>query len=163
MILIDNALKQRAKEGRPVRVAIAGAGFMARGLANRIVNTTPGMVLTGVYARKIERARELCEYCSAVCAETGTQAAVAAAARGGAIAITEDAFVLTRSEDVDVIVDTTGSVEFGARMILDAFKHGKDVVLMNAEIDATIGPILQTYADRYGVILSACEGDEPGV
>ena len=163
MILIDNALKKRAEEGRPVRVAIAGAGFMARGLANRIVNTTPGMVLTGVYARKIERARELCEYCSAVCAETGTQAAVAAAARGGAIAITEDAFVLTRSEDVDVIVDTTGSVEFGARMILDAFKHGKDVVLMNAEIDATIGPILQTYADRYGVILSACEGDEPGV
>jgi predicted homoserine dehydrogenase-like protein len=34
---------------------------------------------------------------------------------------------------------------------------------MNAEIDATIGPILQTYADKYGVILSACEGDEPGV
>src|SRR5207237_7619464 len=36
-------------------------------------------------------------------------------------------------------------------------------VLMNAEIDATIGPILQTYARKYGVILSACEGDEPGV
>jgi predicted homoserine dehydrogenase-like protein len=163
MILIDNALKQRADEGRPVRVAIAGAGFMARGLANRIVNSTPGMVLTGVYARKIERARELSDYCGAVCAETGTVGAVAAAARGGAIAITEDPFVLTRSDDVDVIVDTTGSVEFGARMILDAFKHGKDVVLMNAEIDATIGPILQTYADRYGRILSACEGDEPGV
>jgi predicted homoserine dehydrogenase-like protein len=28
---------------------------------------------------------------------------------------------------------------------------------MNAELDATIGPILQTYADKYGVILSACE------
>jgi predicted homoserine dehydrogenase-like protein len=36
-------------------------------------------------------------------------------------------------------------------------------VLMNAEIDATIGPILNVYADKYGVILSACEGDEPGV
>ncbi len=163
MILIDHALEQRAREGRPVRVAIAGAGFMARGLANRIVNSTPGMIVTGVYARKIERARELCDYCAAVCAETGTQAAVAAAARGGAIAITEDPFLLTRSDDVDVIVDTTGSVEFGARMLLDAFKHGKDVVLMNAEIDATIGPILQTYAERHGVILSACEGDEPGV
>jgi predicted homoserine dehydrogenase-like protein len=34
---------------------------------------------------------------------------------------------------------------------------------MNAELDATIGPILQTYADRHGVILTACEGDEPGV
>ena len=34
---------------------------------------------------------------------------------------------------------------------------------MNAELDATIGPILQTYADRHGVILTACEGDEPGI
>ncbi len=34
---------------------------------------------------------------------------------------------------------------------------------MNAEIDATIGPILQVYAAKYGVILSACDGDEPGV
>jgi predicted homoserine dehydrogenase-like protein len=34
---------------------------------------------------------------------------------------------------------------------------------MNAELDATIGPILQTYAERHGVILSACDGDEPGV
>ena len=34
---------------------------------------------------------------------------------------------------------------------------------MNAEIDATIGPILQTYAAKQGAILSACEGDEPGV
>ena len=57
----------------------------------------------------------------------------------------------------------TGSVEFGAHVVLEAFKHGKDVVLMNAEIDATIGPILQVYAKKYGVILSACDGDEPGV
>jgi predicted homoserine dehydrogenase-like protein len=64
---------------------------------------------------------------------------------------------------VDVLVDVTGSVEFGARFILDAFQHGKDVVLMNAEVDATIGPILQVYAEKYNVILSACEGDEPGV
>src|SRR5258705_8760869 len=163
MILIDNALKQRADEGRPVRVAIAGAGFMARGLANRIVNGPPGMVLAGVYARKIDRARDLCTYCGAGFAEAGTQAGIDAAVRGQNIAITEDGFLLTRSDHVDVIVDTTGSVEFGARMILDAFKHGKHVVLMNAEIDATIGPILQTYAEKHNVILSACEGDEPGV
>jgi len=36
-------------------------------------------------------------------------------------------------------------------------------VLMNAEVDSTLGPILRVYARRYGVILSACEGDEPGV
>jgi predicted homoserine dehydrogenase-like protein len=60
-----------------------------------------------------------------------------------------------------VLVETAGSVEFGAQVCLEAFKHGKDVVLLNAEIDATIGPILQVYtAKKYGVVLSACDGDE---
>lgn len=60
-------------------------------------------------------------------------------------------------------MDVTGSVELGARVILEGFKHGKPVVLMNAELDATIGPILQVYAKKHNVVLSATEGDEPGV
>jgi predicted homoserine dehydrogenase-like protein len=35
--------------------------------------------------------------------------------------------------------------------------------MMNAELDATIGPILNVYAKQAGVILSACDGDQPGV
>ena len=34
---------------------------------------------------------------------------------------------------------------------------------MNAELDATIGPVLQLYARGHDVVLSACDGDEPGV
>ena len=45
-----------------------------------------------------------------------------------------------------MLVEVTGSVEFGAHVMLEAFAHGKHVVLMNAEVDATIGPILQVYA-----------------
>jgi predicted homoserine dehydrogenase-like protein len=71
--------------------------------------------------------------------------------------------LLTRSEQIDCLVDVTGAVEFGVHVVLDAFKHGKHVVLMNAELDATIGPILQVYARKYGVKLSACDGDQPGV
>ena len=85
------------------------------------------------------------------------------AIREGKTVVTDDAFLLARSTEVDVLVDVTGSVEFGARVAFEAFKHGKDVVLMNAEIDATIGPILQVYAAKHGVIFSACDGDEPGV
>ena len=84
------------------------------------------------------------------------------AAAGGA-AVTDDPFLLCRSEHVDVVCEVTGSVELGAHVALEAFAHGKDVVLMNAELEATIGPILHVYADRHGVILSACDGDEPGV
>src|SRR5206468_9402231 len=44
-----------------------------------------------------------------------------------------------------------------------AFRFGKPVVLMNAEVAPALGPSLRVYAKRHGVILSACDGDEPGV
>src|SRR6185437_11520944 len=49
------------------------------------------------------------------------------------------------------------------QVALDAFAHQKAVILMNAELDATIGPILQVHARRLGGVLSATEGDEPGI
>jgi len=164
MIIVDTALEAREKEGRPIRVALIGAGFMSRGLANHIVNTTPGMRLVGVYNRRPQRAFDLCEYAGVKdIASPATQAEADRALREGKVVATGDAFLLARSPEVDVLVDVTGSVEFGAQVAFEAFRHGKDVVLMNAEIDATIGPILQTYAAKNGVVLSACDGDEPGL
>jgi predicted homoserine dehydrogenase-like protein len=164
MIIVDNALRARAEQGRPIRVGILGAGFMARGLANRIINTTPGMNVVAVFSRRPERAVELFRYAALTdIVEAATQDALEDAIRERRPVVSADAFLLARSAHIDVLVDTTGSVNFGAEVILDAFKHGKHVVLLNAEIDATIGPILQVYAEKSGVILSACDGDEPGV
>ena len=164
MIIVDTALQAREKEGRPIRVALIGAGFMSRGLANHIVNTTPGMRLVGVFNRGTQRAVDLCEYAGIKdVASPATQREVDLAIREGKTVATGDAFLLARSSEVDILVDVTGSVEFGAQVAFEAFKHGKDVLLMNAEIDATIGPIMQAYAAKHGVIFSACDGDEPGV
>ena len=164
MILVDTALNAREAAGMPIRVAIVGAGFMSQGLANQIAHSVPGMRLVAISNRNVNRAINVLQYCgyeNAVVAET--QARFDDAIRANRPVATEDALLIARSEFVDVLVETTGSVEFGARIVLEAFKHRKDVVLMNAEIDATIGPILQVYARKYGVILSACDGDEPGV
>jgi predicted homoserine dehydrogenase-like protein len=164
MLIVDNALQAREADGRPIRVALLGAGFMSRGLANHIVNTTPGIRLVGVFNRHIQRAFDLCQYAGAndVAAPT-TQQETDLAIREGKVVVTDDAFLLARSSGIDVLVDVTGSVEFGARVVLEAFRYKKDVVLLNAEIDATIGPILQVYARKHGAIISACDGDEPGV
>jgi predicted homoserine dehydrogenase-like protein len=164
MILVDTELRAREARGAPIRVAIVGAGFMSQGLANQIAHSVPGMRLVAISNRNIKRAIDVFRYCGnedVVVAKT--QGQLDDAIRANRPAVTEDALLMARSEFVDVLVDTTGSVEFGAHVILEAFKHRKDVVLMNAEIDATIGPILHVYARKYGVILSACDGDEPGV
>jgi predicted homoserine dehydrogenase-like protein len=164
MILVDNALKAREEQAKPVRVGILGAGFMAQGLTNQIENSVPGMSVSAIYSRKPERAVQVFNYSGhRETVSANTQGEFEDALSSKRPVITEDAFLLAQSDQIDILVDTTGSVEFGARVVLEAFKHGKDVVLVNAEIDATIGPILQTYADKAGVILSACEGDEPGL
>src|SRR5258707_7126518 len=163
MIIVDSALKDREEQGKPIRVAILGAGFMSQGLTNQIAHSAPGMRIVAIQARTLKRGVNVCEYAGLSFAICSNQAQVEDAIAAGKPVVTEDAFLLARSERVDVLVDTTGSVEFGAQVVLEAFKHGKHVVLMNAEIDATIGPILQTYAAKAGVILSACDGDEPGV
>ncbi|HKQ38387.1 MAG TPA: SAF domain-containing protein [Verrucomicrobiae bacterium] len=164
MIIVDNALKARQEQGKPIRVGLIGAGFMGQGLTNQIVNSVPGMRMAAIYGRNLKKALHLYNYAGiedVIVASKQNQ--LDDAIRAGKAVITEDAFLLARSEQIDVLVDVTGSVEFGSRVCLEAFKHKKDVVLMNAEIDGTVGPILQTYAAKEGVILSACEGDEPGV
>ena len=164
MWIIDTALKARADRNQPIRVGIVGAGFMCQGLTNQIVNSVPGMRVAAISNRRPERAVKVFNYagCEDIALTDSQVKFDNAAARAQPVA-TADAMLLARSPHIDVLVDVTGSVEYGAHVALEAFKHGKDVVLMNAELDSTIGPILKVYADRYGVILTGCEGDEPGV
>jgi len=164
MIIVDSALQARERDGKPIRVGMVGAGFMGQGLTNQIVNSVPGMRMSAVFNRRRERAYHVYEYagCRDV-ATASTQVELDRAIRGNVPVVAEDPFLISRSPEIDVIVDVTGSVEFGAHVIMDAFAHGKSVVLMNAEVDATIGPLLHVYARKHDVVLSACDGDEPGV
>jgi predicted homoserine dehydrogenase-like protein len=54
-------------------------------------------------------------------------------------------------------------VESGARVATEAIANRKHVLLVNAELDATVGPILKVLADRAGVVITNADGDEPAV
>jgi predicted homoserine dehydrogenase-like protein len=164
MIIVDNLLRAREAADSPIRVGIIGAGFMAQGLVNTIVNSVPGMRVAAIYGRRPERAAHVYEYAGLGPARVvSSQAEFEGDVLAGRPVITEDPMLISQSDQIDALVDVTGSVELGARVALDAFAHGKHVILMNAELDATIGPILHRYAGEHDVILSACDGDEPGV
>ena len=163
MILVDTALRELEAAGTPVRVGIVGAGFMAQGLANQITNSVPGMRVVAVVGRQLQRAADVVRYAGLEPVTVDSVAALDAAVAHGSTAITDDPSLVCRAAEVDVLVEATGAVEYAAHVVLDAFAHGKDVVLLNAELDATIGPILQVRAREHGVLMSACDGDEPGV
>jgi predicted homoserine dehydrogenase-like protein len=81
----------------------------------------------------------------------------------GQYAVTDDPLLLCQSDSIDVLIEATGHVEYGAQVTLTAIEHKKPMVLMNAELDGTVGPILKVYADRAGAIITGCDGDQPGV
>ncbi len=164
MIIIDRALQARAAAGNPIKVGMIGAGFMGRGIANQIVNSVPGMELVAISNRKIDAAKQA--YSEAGIEDIQVVATVSEledAIANGKYAVTEDAKLLCRAEGIDALIEVTGAVEFGAGIVMEAIAHCKHVIMMNAELDGTIGPILKVYADKAGVILSACDGDQPGV
>jgi predicted homoserine dehydrogenase-like protein len=164
MIIVDRALQARAEAGKPVKVAMIGAGFMGRGIANQIANSVPGMELVAIFNRQIDAAKRAyseagIENVQVVSTVTELEDAIAR----GEYAVTEDAMLLCQAEGIDALIEVTGAVEFGAQVVIEAVAHRKHVIMMNAELDGTIGPILRVYADKAGVILSACDGDQPGV
>lgn len=164
MIIVDRALAERAAAGRPVRVGMVGAGFMGRGIANQIVNSVPGMTLAAVANRTLATAERA--YVEAGAGQPRVVERVDALEQcigAGTPVVCEDPLLLCRAGNIDAIIEVTGDVELGARVVLEAIAHGKHVVLMNAELDGTIGPILKQKADAAGVILTACDGDQPGV
>lgn len=164
MIIIDRALQQRAEAGNPVRVGMIGAGFMGRGIANQIFNSVPGMNLVAIANRHLDGAKQAyTEAGNTPVQPVNTLNDLEDAIRQGIPAITEDAKLLCEAEGIDALIEVTGTIEFGAQIVMEAIAHQKHIILMNAELDGTVGPILKVLADRAGVILSACDGDQPGV
>ncbi len=165
MILVDTALQKLEREGKPIRVAMVGAGFMGRGVALQIIQAFKnGMRLVAIANRHLEGARRA--YNEAGIADTHEVKTVGDLTDNinrGRCSVTEDALLLCRADGVDVVFEVTGSVEFGAMVMFEAIHNRKHAIQMNAELDGTVGPILKTYADRAGVVYSFSDGDQPGV
>jgi predicted homoserine dehydrogenase-like protein len=164
MILVDTALERRQQEGRPIRVVVVGAGFMGRGLVNQIVSSTPGMEVAAIVNRTVDKAeRAYAEAGVSGARRVSTASEADAALAAGTPVVTDDYGLVVGSDAVDAVVDATGAVEYGCHLALASIEHGKHVVLMNAEVDGTVGPILSARAKAAGVVVTGCDGDQPGV
>lgn len=164
MILVDKALEEREAAGRPLRVGMVGAGFMARGTAVQIVKSVPGMELVAIANRTVSKAEKVYgESGITDLARVGSVPELEQAIGTGRPAVTDDPSLLCQAGPIDVILEITGAVEFGAHVAMDSIQNGKHFVTMNAELDGTIGPILKVKADQAGVVFSGCDGDQPVV
>lgn len=164
MIIVDTRLKEREKENRPIRVGIVGAGYMGRALAVQITENIPGMVVAGISNRTLSRAELALKQAGLDDAVfVDSPSAAEEATQKGKSFFTDDPMVICETAQIDCVVEATGEVEFGAAVALRAIEFGKHLVLLNAELDAVLGPILKRKADQAGVCITNCDGDQPGV
>jgi predicted homoserine dehydrogenase-like protein len=164
MIIVDTALAKREAEGRPVRVGLVGAGFIGRGAALQIEQYAEGMRVVALANRTLEKAEDALRAAGRPdFRRVETVGELEDSIALGGYAVTEDAQLLGKAEGVDVLIEATGDVEFSAHVVTTAIDHGIHTVLMNAELDATVGPILKVRADRTGAVVTNADGDQPGV
>lgn len=163
MIIVDNALKNLENENLQIKVAIVGAGYMAKAVAYQICKFTPGILLVAISNRNLDKAKIAFQAADVLDAEEiNSLPDLERNIRLGIPSVTSNPLFLAAAKGIDAIVEVTGTVEFSAKVTMNALKNKKHVILMNAALDATLGPILSVYARRSGVILTNVDGNPAG-
>jgi predicted homoserine dehydrogenase-like protein len=161
---VDTALQHREAAARPIRVGLVGAGSTGRAIALQLGTPVQGIRLVAIANRTLEHGeRAFREAGVSEWKRAGSVAELESAIGKGLPALTEDPVSLAACDAVDIIVEVTGTVDAAANLALAAFRNGKHLVLVNAELDSLLGPILKAKADQSGVVVSHTDGDEPGV
>ena len=164
MFVVDTQLARREQDGTPIRVAIVGAGTAGKMIAVQLLTPVPGMRLVAIANRTPDRAMQAFKGAGVDTAKFVSRLSeLEDRVAQGLPSVVDDPVMVCKAANIDVIVEVTGTVEFGAEIALAAIAHRKHVVLVNVELDSTIGPILKYQADRSGVIITNTDGDEPGV
>jgi predicted homoserine dehydrogenase-like protein len=142
--------RERAAAGRPVRVGLVGAGKFGSMFLNQIP-TMPGVEIAVIADLDPDRA---CRACATVGWDTARTARTRFVASG---------VEACAADDVEVVVEATGSPPAGIAHARAAIAAGKHIVMVNVEADVLAGPLLAEEARAKGVVYSLAYGDQPAL
>ena len=142
-------LQQREATKNLIRIGLIGAGKFGSMYLSQIP-TTPGIHLLGIADLSPPRARENLARLGWKPEVTGATS-FADARKHGSTYLTEDWRALVSHPEIDIIVESTGDPIAAVEHALEAFKHGKSVVMVTVEADAFCGPLLARRAAQAGV------------
>ena len=145
---IYKQLLKREENDNPIRVGVIGAGQMGTGMIAQIA-TIPGMCVTGISDINLTAAQQAAKDYKA------------SANKKNDILVSKNFKEVIQSKAVEIIVDATGVPEVGAKIALETLLAKKHLVLLNVEIDITIGPLMHKLFSAADLIYSGSDGDEP--
>jgi predicted homoserine dehydrogenase-like protein len=146
---LSRLLNARRAAGKPVRVALIGAGKFGSMFLSQVPHT-PGLEVPVIVDLDLERAREACR-------AVGWEAE-----RITATTFSADVAKAT-SGDIEVVVEATGNPAVGIKHARAAIAGGKHIVMVNVEADVLAGPLLAEEARKAGLVYSLAYGDQPAL
>jgi predicted homoserine dehydrogenase-like protein len=145
----------------PLRVGVIGAGkFGAMYIAQ--VPNTPGVHLAGIADLAPDNARENLKRVGWAPERYGA-VSLDAALKEKRTHVSDDWRALVSHPAIDIVVESTGHPLAAVEHALEAFRHGKHVVMVTVEADAFCGPLLARKAAEAGVVYSLAYGDQPAI
>jgi predicted homoserine dehydrogenase-like protein len=143
-------LREREARAQPLRVGVIGAGkFAAMYLAQ--VPRTPGVRIAAIADLAPANARANLE-------RVGWPAELVQTTP-----LVEDWRKVVTDPGVDIVIEATGNPTAAVEHVLEAFRHGKHVVMVTVEADCFCGPLLAKKAAEAGVVYSLAYGDQPAL
>lgn len=152
------------KIDRTVRVGVIGTGHFATAIItqSQVINQLDVPVVCDVNPDAAQKAYDHAGLDSdkTVICET-TQQAKDAMENGKHVILTDAMQMMDLP--LDVIVESTGNPNAGAKHAIESIRHGKHVAMVSKETDVLVGPILKYHADQAGLVYSAVDGDQHGL
>jgi predicted homoserine dehydrogenase-like protein len=154
-------LLEREAAGKPVRVALIGAGKFGTMFLSQ-ARLTRGMQVAGVADLDPARARSQLKTAGWP-EEQYAARSLDDALKSGGLHVTDNARALIDHPGIDVVVEATGVPGAGIAHALAAIASGKHIVMVNVEADVVAGPLLARKAKAAGVVYSLAWGDQPAL
>lgn len=153
MFTAERIVEERAREGGPVRVAMVGAGPLARVIALQLATDLPEVRLVAIAHENLDAAR-------GVCAAAGIPAprvieshfGLCSAIAAGECAVTQDWRLICEAGEIDAIIEAADIPAHGADIVRLASSTGKHVIPTSAESAEGAQEILNHPADRIELV-----------
>jgi len=153
-----------AHAGRTVRAGLVGVGQFGVSLVTQS-QAIDLLEVSALCDRDVGRAEAACHRAGlqpgdyVVCEDEGTARAALAAGKRPIVADPE----LLVGLELDVVVEATGSPEWGARTAAMALENGRHVAMASKEADSVVGALLAARAVDAGLVYTPVDGDQPSL
>ena len=164
MFRMKRKLDELVNKGEEIKIALVGAGKMGTGLVNQI-SRIKGMTSSIIIDENIDKAYHALESAGIKKDDIIHTNSL----KQGEIALSKNKYIISddynlacKLNGIQAVVDATGNPPFGAQLAMDSITNRKNIIMLNVECDAVVGPIIYDYAKKNNVVYTGSAGDEPG-